>query len=425
MSDRTPPSPLPQRFRKRLTLGHLLEGIRLALSTLVEHRMRSGLVILGVSIAVATSMGMVSILSGLSQKIRDDIKGGDAPTFSVQRFSHLEEGDGDDVYRRKLTELDAEAIAALDEVGDIEMRYEGGDGRSVEHGNKEARLIFVIGSNLAFQQMQRVDLSSGRFFTEGELQAARPVCVLAEATAKDVFPGEDAVGKTVRISGQEWEVVGVFAKYDSLFGGFFENFAVTPYTTYERRLRSRWESLRFNIFPSRPDGLEEAVGAVRAVLRARHHLTPGEPDDFAITTADAVVEFTQKITGPIGLVLVVISSIGLMVGGIGVLIIMLVSVTERTKEIGVRKAIGASRREILWQFLIEAGVLTTIGGAVGVAAGLGLARGVAQLAAFPFVLPLGWIALAVGVSAGIGLVFGLYPANRAARLDPIEALRYE
>lgn len=425
MSEPTPPPPLPPRFRKRITLGHLLEGVRLALSTLVEHRMRSGLVILGVSIAVATSMGMVSILSGLSEKIRTDIKGGDAPIFSVQRFSHLEEGDRDDAYRRKLTELDAEAIAALDEVGDIEVRYDQGEGRSVEHGNKEARLIFVMGTNLAFQQIQKVDLASGRFFTEGELQAARPVCVLAEATAKDVFPGEDAVGKTVRISGGEWEVVGVFAKYDSLFGGLFENFAVMPYTAYQRRLLSRWESMRFNVFPSRVDNLEEAVGAVRAVLRARHHLLPGEPDDFAITTADAALEFTEKITGPIGLVLVVISSIGLMVGGIGVLIIMLVSVTERTKEIGVRKAIGASRREILWQFLIEAGVLTTIGGAVGVAAGLGLARGVAQLLSFPFILPLGWIGIAVGVSAGIGLIFGLYPANRAARLDPIEALRYE
>ena len=412
-------------FKKRLTFGHMVEGIRLAFDTLIEHRLRSGLVILGVSIAVATSMGMVSILSGLTQKITDDIKGGDAPIFNVSRFSHIDEGDGDDHYRKKLTELDAEAIAALPEVGDLEIRYDQGEGHSVENGAHEARLIFTMGTNLAFQNIQSVDLDEGRFFTEGELASARPVCVLAEAAAKDVFPGGDAVGNKVRISGEEWEVVGVFAKYDSLFGGLFENFAIVPYTSYERRFLSRWESMRFNIFPKTPLQLEDAIGATRAVLRARHHLTPGQPDDFSIVTADAAVEFTKKITGPIGLVLIVISSIGLMVGGIGVLIIMLVSVTERTREIGVRKSIGASRREILWQFLIEAGVLTTVGGVLGVAAGLGLAQGVSKLMGFPFILPFGWIAIAVGVSAGIGLVFGLYPANRAARLDPVEALRYE
>ncbi len=413
-------------FKKRLSLGHLVEGMRLALETLVDHRLRSSLVILGVSIAVATSMGMVAILSGLSQKIRDDIKGGDTQIFSVSRFSHIDDGGGnDDQYHRKLDELDAAALHALPEVGEVEVRYDQGDGHSVEHGNHEARLIFVMGTNLAFQQIQRVDLEFGRFFTEGELNSARPVCVLAEATAKDVFPGEDAIGKNVRISGEEWQVVGVFTKYDSLFGGMFENFAVVPYTSYERRMLSRWESMRFNVFPRTPGQLSDAVGATRAVLRARHHLKPGDPDDFAITTSDAAVEFTEKITGPIGLVLVVISSIGLMVGGIGVLIIMLVSVTERTKEIGVRKAIGASRREILWQFLIEAAVLTTIGGAIGVALGLAMASGASQAMGFPFLLPIGWVAIAVGVSAGIGLVFGLYPANRAARLDPIEALRYE
>jgi putative ABC transport system permease protein len=412
-------------FRKRLSLAHLFEGVRLALGTLVEHRLRSGLVILGVSIAVATSMGMVAILSGLGTKITNEIKGGDAPIFSVTRFNHIQSDEEDDAYHPRLTALDAEAIAELEEVGEVEIRYGQGDGHTIEHGDKEARLIFVMGSSVAFQQFQMVDVEFGRFFTEGEVHASRPVCVLSQACARDVFPGESPIGRNVRISGQEWLVVGVFAKYDSLFGGLFENFAVVPWTTYEKRLRDRWESLQLNCFPRSTPELADAVGAVTGLMRARHHLQPGVPNDFSVVTSDAALEFTQKITGPIALVLVLISSIGLMVGGIGVLIIMLVSVTERTREIGVRKAIGASRREVLWQFLIEAGVLTTIGGAIGVALGLLLARGASTAMAFPFVLPWAWIVIAVLVSTSIGLIFGLYPANRAARLDPIQSLRYE
>ncbi len=413
------------RFQKRLSLAHLIEGIRLALETLISHRLRSTLVILGVAIAVATSMGMVAILSGLNAKITDDIKGGDAPIFSVLRFSHIESGTEDDQYHPELTELDAEAIAELPEIGDLELRFGEGEGHAIEHGDQQARLIFVMGTNLAFTEFQLVDIEFGRFFTEGEMRAARPVCVLAEATARDVFPGGEAIGKSVRISDQDWEVVGVFAKYESLFGGLFENFAVVPWTAYERLLKSSWESMQFNVFPRSAEELDDAVNAVTGLMRARHHLQPGQPNDFEIITSDAALEFTAKITGPIALVLVLISSIGLMVGGIGVLIIMLVSVTERTREIGLRKAIGASRREILWQFLIEAGVLTTTGGLLGIGLGLLMARSASRVMGFPFVLPLEWVGIAVVVSASIGLIFGLYPANRAARFDPVQSLRYE
>jgi putative ABC transport system permease protein len=411
-------------YSKRLTFSHLVEGVRLALETLVDHRMRSSLVILGVSISVATAMGMVAILSGFGQKITDEVKGGDVPIFSVTRFSHLDEGN-DEQPRPKLHPLDAEDIARLPEVSNLEIRYGQGHGRSLQHGDKQASLIYVMGSSLAFQDFQKVDLEFGRYFTEGELRSALPVCVLAERTALDLFPGEGAVDKTIRVNGEDYRVVGVFAHYDSLFGGLFENYAVIPYTTYEHRMKDKWESAQFNVFPVSAAALDAAVDSTRGLLRARHHLRPGEDDDFSITTSDAALEFTKKFTGPIALVLVLISSIGLMVGGIGVLIIMLVSVTERTREIGVRKSIGASRREILWQFLIEAGVLTLIGGILGIGLGLLLARGASQAMHFPFILPLDWIAIAVVVSGGIGLVFGLYPANRAARLDPIESLRYE
>jgi putative ABC transport system permease protein len=369
-------------------------------------------------------MGMVAILSGFGQKITNEVKGGDVPIYSVTRFSHLDEGDNDQI-RPKLYPRDAEDIARLPEVANIEIRYGNGHGRSIEHRDKQASLIFVMGTSLAFQEFQKVDIEFGRFFTEGELKTARPVCVLAERTAKDLFPGEGAVDKTIRVSGENYLVVGVFAHYDSLFGGLFENYAVVPYTTYEHRMRDKWESAQLNVFPVSAARIDDAIDSTRGLLRARHHLRPGQDDDFSITTSDAALEFTKKFTGPVALVLVLISSIGLMVGGIGVLIIMLVSVTERTREIGVRKSIGASRREILWQFLIESGVLTLIGGVIGIGLGLLIARAASKAMAFPFVLPLQWVGIAVVVSGGIGLVFGLYPANRAARLDPIESLRYE
>lgn len=414
------------RFKKRLTLAHLFEGARLALEALYAHRLRSSLVILGVAIAVATLMGMVAILSGLEAKIVADVKGGDTPTFSVSRFDHVSGGDWRaSLHRPKLTADDAEAILALPEIEAVEISYGEGDGRVLRQGKNLARLIFVRGTNLSFQKFAIVDLAEGRFFTDAEMRASRDVCVLAERTAKEVFPFEDPLGRNVRIDDTDFEVVGVFGKYESLFGAIAENFAVIPYTTYQRRFAWYDESAQLSCFPSNPEGLETAVEAAQAVLRARHHLPPGMPDDFSILTSDAAMEFVGKITGPVALVLTIISSIGLMVGGIGVLIIMLVSVTERTAEIGIRKAVGASRREILWQFLLEASVLTSIGGILGIAAGLGLAKGATQLIAFPFVLPVAWIAIAVGVSAGLGLVFGIYPANRAARLDPIASLRFE
>ena len=414
------------RFRKRLTVAHLFEGARLALDALLAHRLRSSLVILGVAIAVATLMGMVAILSGLQAKIVADVKGGDTPTFSISRFDHVSGGDWrDQLHRPVLTADDTDALLALPEIEAVEIAYGEGDGRVLRQGKNLARLIFVRGTNLSFQKFAVVDLAGGRFFTEREMLASQDVCVLAERTAKEVFPYEDPIGRKVRIDDTDFEVVGVFGKYESLFGAIAENFAVIPYTTYERRYAWRDESPQLSCFPVSAEALEPAVEESRAVLRSRHHLGPGDRDDFSILTSEAAMEFIGKITGPVALVLVIISAIGLMVGGIGVLIIMLVSVTERTAEIGLRKAVGASRREILWQFLLEAATLTLIGGILGIGGGLALAKAATQLIAFPFVLPVVWIAIAVGVSAGLGLVFGLYPANRAARLDPIASLRYE
>jgi len=366
---------------------------------------------------------MVAILSGLEAKLVEDVRGGDKPVFSVSRFDPFAGHEDDQRARPHLTSDDAKALDRQPLIEAVDIEY--GAESFIRKGDRISNFIFVRGASSGFQKFETVDLHAGRFFTETELHAGKRVCVLAKATAEQLFPYEDPLGQTVRFDRGMFEIVGVFREYESLFGSMFESFAVVPYTTFERDFKRRWDSARLLCIPRSAEELDDAIASARAVMRVRHNLRPGDDDDFYLTTSDAVMEFISNVTGPMALVLTIIASIGLMVGGIGVLIIMLVSVTERTAEIGVRKALGATRREILWQFLIEAATLTFAGGLLGIAAGLGLAKGATNFIAFPFVMPVGWVLVAVAVSVGVGLVFGLYPANRAARLDPIAALRYE
>ncbi len=200
---------------------------------------------------------------------------------------------------------------------------------------------------------------------------------------------------------------------------------IIPYTAFERDFLFRRQGLEINVIVDDMAYVDEVTESMRALMRMRRKVPLGEPDDFAIISIDAVIEFTQNITEKVSLALVVLSSIALMVGGIGVMVIMLVSVTERTHQIGIRKAIGATRGQIVWQFLVEAATLSGIGGILGILVGISLALLIAKLLGFPFVLPFGWLVFSVVISAGIGLFFGIFPAQKAAKLDPILALRYE
>jgi putative ABC transport system permease protein len=249
--------------------------------------------------------------------------------------------------------------------------------------------------------------------------------LLGAGPYEDLFPSVDPIGKRIRIRGQAFTVVGVCAQRNHLFGRLADNFAIVPYTTFRREWGQDEDQVVIAAVPAAGASVEETQDDITALMRQRHGLRPADPDDFAVTSADAIEEFVSRVTGPIGLALAVIASIGLMVGGIGVMAIMLVSVTERTREIGIRKSLGATRMDILYQFLIEAATLTGLGGVAGIAAGTALAYGIAALLHLPAATPLGWTMGAFVFSAGIGIVFGLYPAQRAARLDPIEAMRDE
>lgn len=404
--------------------AQVYEAMREALITLRSNRLRSGLVILGVMIGVASLMGMVATLSGLEKFIAASITGEDTPILSLQKVNFLAgEGHKEWEKRKNFTTDDAFALATLPNVRGVMIEY--GRGTVVKYKDRKSQLIHVAGTNQPFLHVQNINVGEGRYFTQFEEEHRRNVTVLGDKAAQSLFPYEDPVGKLIRIDGKEYEVVGVFGKRKTIFGGFADNFMAIPYTAFERDFLWRRQGPELHVVVESERYIEEVRESMRSLMRMRRKVPIGQPDDFAIITSEAVIEFTKSITDKVAMALVVLSSIALMVGGIGVMVIMLVSVTERTAEIGVRKAIGATRGQITWQFLIEAATLSGIGGLLGLFVGIGFAIAIAKLLGFPFVLPIGWVFIAVFMSAGVGLFFGIFPARKAAKLHPIEALRHE
>ena len=404
--------------------AHTSEAVSEAWHTLRTHKLRSGLVILGVMIGVASLMGMVATISGLNAFITASISGNETPIITVTRINMLAGDDIRELQRRKpLTLDDAWALKRLPHVRGVAVVY--GQGMVVKYKNRKAQLIQVAGSNQPLLHVQNISVDEGRYFTEFEEEHRRRVAVLGHKTARSLFKEEDPIGKFIRINGKEYRVVGVFARRKTIFGGLADNFMVIPYTAFEIDFKFRDQPLEIHVIVDQMKYLDETTENIRGVLRVRRKVPPGEPDDFAVIPVDAAIEFTRSITDQVALVLVVLSSIALMVGGIGVMVIMLVSVTERTREIGIRKAVGATRAQITWQFLIESATLSGFGGLAGIVVGVIVAFGLSRLLGFPFILPIGWTLFAVVLSAAVGMFFGIFPARKAAKLHPIVALRYE
>jgi putative ABC transport system permease protein len=293
----------------------------------------------------------------------------------------------------------------------------------------------VLGSTANYPTIFHLEIVAGRFFTEGEVQHRRAAVVLGQTAVQALFPGLDPIGKTVRIGAHRYDVIGVLGSRPSP-GGFNvgqDDFVVIPYLSYEKQFGVRptrtpfgeTVSILIAVVPRPEFARADALRDVERIMRIRHGLRLDEPNDFDLLTQDAALRLWEQVSGAVFLALVVIASIALMVGGIGVLAIMTISVTERIREIGTRKALGARRQDILWQFLLEAMFLTGTGGVLGIILGAGVGLGVHYATGFPFSLPWWSFALGVGFSAFVGVVFGLMPAVRASALDPIEALRHE
>lgn len=419
------------------------EIVALAFETIRTQKLRSGLTVLGIVIGITSLVGMVSLIRGLDESLRQSIESIGPETIFVARFSAVSLSSGvafNELMRRpQVTPADADAIErqASTAAGVGVVLGEGGPPTQarVFYGGSRTKPLNILGATGNYPAVFHVEVAAGRFFTDAEVEHRRAVVVLGQTAVQALFPTLDPIGKAVRLGTHPYSVIGVLASRPSP-GGFNvgqDDFVVIPHTTYQKQFGIRplrtpfgeTVSIIIAVVP-RPDvPRAEAMREVERVMRIRHGLRVDQPNDFDLLTQDAVLRLWEQISGAVFLALVVIASIALMVGGIGVLAIMTISVTERTREIGTRKALGARRQDILSQFLLEAVFLTGAGGILGIVLGAGVGFGVHHASGFPFSLPWWSFALGVSFSALVGVVFGLVPAVRASGLDPIEALRHE
>jgi putative ABC transport system permease protein len=420
-------------------LALLGEIIGMALDTLRSNKLRSALTILGVVIGVTSIVAMTSLIRGFGDQLEELIRAMGSDTVLVQKMSISSFASGKDFWevmkRPNLTEADARAIregAPSASVVSYDLgRGPGNPNERLTYASTSTKRMGIIGSDANWFRVNFVRLSQGRAMSDFEVQHRRQVVVLGHAPAQTLFPSTDPIGKKVRVGREEFTVIGVVEKRPELLGGGSNEFAIVPSTTFDKvwpASRFRGYLLRFlTIGAVAREGAtrEQLMSEIEQVMRSRHRLRLDQENDFDLLTSDSIMRIINQLTQAILLALVVISSIALMVGGIGVMAIMTISVTERTREIGVRKAIGAKRGDILWQFLVEAVVLTSLGGLLGIAMGSGIALLVTKLSGFAASTPWWSFALGVGFSVVVGIFFGMYPAFKAARLDPIEALRYE
>jgi putative ABC transport system permease protein len=417
----------------KLLRSDIYENLKIALATLRGNKLRSFLTVVGVVIGVWTVMTIASIISGIDETLKKEIESFGTRSIFISKYDpgiHVRLS-REERMRKELTYDDAIALQQLPAVElsvpfiDASNNFFG-QKLKVSTKGKTSEAVRLEGTLPDYMLAGQEVLSDGRFFTQFENDTNQNVCVVRGRVAQDFFPDGQPVGQTIQIGGQEFRVVGALEMREQFLGGGsgsndLNNGIFVPFNV-ARKLKPNAEDI-FILAVARPNMMEEAKDQVVDLLRVRRQVPFDKPNNFGIDTADSVIENVRSITGGVAIAMVAISSVGLMVGGIGVMNIMLVSVTERTREIGIRKAIGARRKDILWQFLIEAMTLTGVGGLLGLSFGWVTTLLIKMF--IPSYVPL-WAPVAGFVaSVGIGLIFGLWPAWKAARLDPIEALRYE
>jgi len=402
----------------------------MAIQAIGAQKLRAALTILGIIIGVSTVMAMASIVQGIRGQILNTLEVVGPTTFRIVRFFSSTPLNPDALPREvrirpALRAAEAEALAQLPEI-----RYAAiwlAVLERLEFEGVRSQPTVVYGADDRFMEVLGGGITAGRTFTPTEVRSGAPVVLIEREAADNVFGRLNPLGRTMRVGGRALRVVGVYQKPDNIFQPPGQEIAaILPFRTAERSFTyDETNSLIILVKPRDGVSVPDAMDAVTVQLRRMRGLRPADPNTFDLITADQILDIFNQLTGVFFLVMIVLSSVALLVGGIGVMAIMMVSVTSRTREIGVRKAMGATRREILWQFLVEAATLTVAGGAVGIAIGLAAGEVLKRLLGFQTGVPVWSAVLATAVSVGIGLIFGLLPATRAARLDPVEALRYE
>ena len=406
------------------------ENIRIAFDALRVSKLRSSLTILGVVIGVATVMAMAAIVQGIRDSIVRTIEVAGPTTFYVMKIFSTTPLNPDNLpkdvrIRPDLSDEEAGQLRRLPEIGYASLWAQ--TLARIEADGARTQAVAIFGADDGFTRIQGGELQSGRWFSRTELLTGAPVVVLQDETARRLFGLETSLGRWVRVGGRPLEVIGLWQEPANVFAPPGQSVgAVVPYRLMDHQFQiDRTNALWIPVKPRDGVSVPDAQSAVTMKLREMRGLRPRDGNTFDLITQDQVLDTFNGITGVFFLVMIVLSSVALLVGGIGVMAIMTVSVTSRTREIGLRKALGASRRDILQQFLIEAATLTGIGGAIGIVVGLSMGRAASLALDVDAPVPLMFTVIAVGVSVGIGIVFGMIPAQRASRLDPIEALRHE